>query len=333
MHCALALCRTAWVCLSFFSVLGGWSREKTSVCICIRSSLVLFHFVGGWVVPRTKIWPEFVSSQNWCYLILGEWEGFPKKKIEFVSNHISFWMVLRKTFGLNLYQAKFKFGFISFWVGFPKKKIQSEFVSNQISFSHLDGWSWGKNFGLNLYQAKSGVISFWVGRCVVLRKKNSLNSYQAKSGVIWFLGSRLWEKIGLILYQVKSSVISFSGVVQPFCEKKNNNIIVKKTTPGWPRHRENREFGSYFSRQGKHREFCCNTGKVLETQEKYFWLYLLTLTLPSATIVILANFPLCAEKYRTHYRLGPVNLNTVNSKFHLIQTFLIISATFLSFQL
>ena len=25
-----------------------------------------------------------------------------------------------------------------------------------------------------------------------------------------------------------------------------------------------------FSRQGKHREFCCNTGKVFETQGKYF---------------------------------------------------------------
>ena len=30
-----------------------------------------------------------------------------------------------------------------------------------------------------------------------------------------------------------------------------------------------------FSRQGKHREFCFNTGKVLETRGKYFWLYLL----------------------------------------------------------
>ena len=29
-----------------------------------------------------------------------------------------------------------------------------------------------------------------------------------------------------------------------------------------------------FSRQGKHREFCCNTGKIFETQGKYFWLYL-----------------------------------------------------------
>ena len=25
-----------------------------------------------------------------------------------------------------------------------------------------------------------------------------------------------------------------------------------------------------FSRQGKHREFCCNTGKFFETQGKYF---------------------------------------------------------------
>ena len=44
-----------------------------------------------------------------------------------------------------------------------KKKIQSEFVSSQIwCFLILGGWSW-KYFGLNLYQAKSGVISFWVG--------------------------------------------------------------------------------------------------------------------------------------------------------------------------
>ena len=28
--------------------------------------------------------------------------------------------------------------------------------------------------------------------------------------------------------------------------------------------------GLTFSRQGKHREFCCNTGKVFETQGKYF---------------------------------------------------------------
>ena len=35
---------------------------------------------------------------------------------------------------------------------------------------------------------------------------------------------------------------------------------------------------------------------------------------------------------KSQYRLGPVNSNTVNSKFHLIQTFIKISATFLSFQ-
>ena len=28
--------------------------------------------------------------------------------------------------------------------------------------------------------------------------------------------------------------------------------------------------GLTFSRQGKHREFCCNTGNVFETQGKYF---------------------------------------------------------------
>ena len=42
---------------------------------------------------------------------------------------------------------------------------------------------------------------------------------------------------------------------------------------GWPRHRENREnreFGLTFYRQGKHREFCFDTGKIFETQGKYF---------------------------------------------------------------
>ena len=37
-------------------------------------------------------------------------------------------------------------------------------------------------------------------------------------------------------------------------------------------------------------------------------------------------------KREKNYRLGPVNSNTGNSKFHLIQTFFKISATFLSFQ-
>ena len=35
---------------------------------------------------------------------------------------------------------------------------------------------------------------------------------------------------------------------------------------------------------------------------------------------------------KKYYRLGPVNSNTVNSKFHLIQTFFKICETFLYFQ-
>ena len=45
----------------------------------------------------------------------------------------------------------------------------------------------------------------------------------------------------------------------------------------------------------------------------------LTLTLPSVTIVLFANFPLCAEKYRTHYFVAYPNWTflTVNaSQFH-----------------
>ena len=46
-------------------------------------------------------------------------------------------------------------------------------------------------------------------------------------------------------------------------------ISLQVLNAGWPRHRENREFGSYFSRQGKHREFYFDTGKNFETQGKY----------------------------------------------------------------
>ena len=47
-----------------------------------------------------------------------------------------------------------------------------------------------KIFSLNLPQAKSGVISFWVGGWIAVwvgqRKKFGLNLYQVKSGVISF---------------------------------------------------------------------------------------------------------------------------------------------------
>ena len=51
-------------------------------------------------------------------------------------------------------------------------------------------------------------------------------------------------------------------------------------------------------------------------------------TTPDQTDLIYNNFR--AEGFK--YRLGPVNLNMVESKFHLIQTFVIILASFLSFQ-
>ena len=55
-----------------------------------------------------------------------------------------------------------------------------------------------------------------------------------------------------------------------------NKISILNTNSGWPRHRENREFGSYFFQTGKtqgilfsHREKFANTGKI-------FGLWLLT---------------------------------------------------------
>ena len=47
---------------------------------------------------------------------------------------------------------------------------------------------------------------------------------------------------------------------------------------------------------------------------------------------VICNLSFVITKSTSDYRLGPVNSNTVNSKFHLIQTFVKIFATFLSFQ-
>ena len=48
-------------------------------------------------------------------------------------------------------------------------------------------------------------------------------------------------------------------------------FVIVKEVPGWPRHRDNREFGSYFFQTGKNTgNFAVNTGKKLETQGKYF---------------------------------------------------------------
>ena len=40
------------------------------------------------------------------------------------------------------------------------------------------------------------------------------------------------------------------------------------TLTGWPRHRESREFGSYFFQTGKTQGICFDTGKNFETQGK-----------------------------------------------------------------
>ena len=77
-------------------------------------------------------------------------------------------------------------------------KILGEFLSSQSGILILGGWAVGwvvprKKFGLNLYQVKSGVISFWVGGWAVR-----------------WVGRWSQEKLfGLNLYQAKSSVISF----------------------------------------------------------------------------------------------------------------------------
>ena len=46
------------------------------------------------------------------------------------------------------------------------------------------------------------------------------------------------------------------------CGLKRLGLINKLAITGWPRHRENREFGSYFFQTGKLSEFCFDTGKI-----------------------------------------------------------------------
>ena len=50
------------------------------------------------------------------------------------------------------------------------------------------------------------------------------------------------------------------------CKKCKFSIV----STGCPRHRENREFGSYFFPDRENRKFCFETGKNFETQGKYF---------------------------------------------------------------
>ena len=52
-----------------------------------------------------------------------------------------------------------------------------------------------------------------------------------------------------------------------------------------------------FSRQGKHREFCCNTGKIFETQGKYFWLYSLMQKACFSSHIIKIFWPRFAQHY------------------------------------
>ena len=40
---------------------------------------VLGGFVAGWMVPPKKFQFEFVSTQIWCYIILGVWISNPKE--------------------------------------------------------------------------------------------------------------------------------------------------------------------------------------------------------------------------------------------------------------
>ena len=53
---------------------------------------------------------------------------------------------------------------------------------------------------------------------------------------------------------------------------KVSDVIIKSTQGGHGTGKTGKtgNLTLTFSRQGKHREFCCDTGKIVETQGKYF---------------------------------------------------------------
>ena len=69
--------------------------------------------------------------------------------------------------------------------------------------------------------------------------------------------------------QILKSIVFIETQKQRLLSEEGNllySLFFLSVVTGWPRHRENGEFGYHFSRQGKHREFRYGTGKIWITQ-------------------------------------------------------------------
>ena len=81
-----------------------------------------------------------------------------------------------------------------------------------------------------------------------------------------------------------------------------------------------------FSRQGKHREFCCNTGKVFETQGKYFWLYLL-MQKACFSLHIFKIFLPCFAQHNFSFHI--IVIWTISTNIFTVPIYLLYCVTFL----
>ena len=143
-----------WICIksslaSFHLGQVGGVSKKFLIQICIKPKLVLPNFYGR---SREFFGSKFVSSWIWCYVIF--WGGFQPKNFQSKFVSIQIWCYLNGG------------------GGFTKKKFSVQICSKPyLVLSHFGGrgevgrcWVSRSIFGLNLYQAKSGIISFWLGR-------------------------------------------------------------------------------------------------------------------------------------------------------------------------
>ena len=80
-----------------------------------------------------------------------------------------------------------------------------------------------------------------------------------------------------------------------------------------------------FSRQGKHREFCCNTGKVFETQGKYFWLFINTKSMFLFTYFQKILALLCSA----YFSFQIIGLWTISTNIFTVPIYLLYYVTFL----
>ena len=89
----------------------------------------------------------------------------------------------------------------------------------------------------------------------------------------WLTLVELYQLVQINLHRQKSHQQCFYDNAWITCVVLSWTVVIKSNIWGLQGGHGTGKTGNLvltFSRQGKHREFCCNTGKVFETQGKYF---------------------------------------------------------------